>query len=313
MKISAIITKIGFKLKKASPEILLATGVVSLVAGTVVACKQTLKAHTVVEEYNKKRAAVTQAVANMQNPEPGIENPVDYTDEDRRKDIFVIYVQTGWDYIKLYAPAIGLGVFGVSCLVGSHIINKKRITLLFAAYKALDESFKRYRNRVIEKYGEEEDFLFKHGLEKTPATTIVDEFGKKKKVAESLDQIYPGASQYAVIWCKETVNSRRYFNMTERDDSYNETFLQSKQDYLNGVLKYKGYLFLSDVLEQLGLERTPASQIVGWTTKYGDGYIDYMTPHKNFLAAHPEYRAKDNQLQDWYLDFNIDGVIWDKI
>ena len=47
---SRSIHKVGFKLKKYSPEILVVTGVVGIVASTVMACKATSKVQDIIDE-----------------------------------------------------------------------------------------------------------------------------------------------------------------------------------------------------------------------------------------------------------------------
>ena len=72
---------------------------------------------------------------------------------------------------------------------------------------------------------------------------------------------------------------------------------------MNDRLNAQGYLFLSDVYDELGFPRTKASQIVGWTTEGpGDGYISFGKG-LDLLA----YSDGDPIL----LDFNVDGPILD--
>ena len=53
----------------------------------------------------------------------------------------------------------------------------------------------------------------------------------------------------------------------ESNMDYNLMYLRSQQNLANDKLKANGYLFLSDVYDQLGIKRTKMSQIVGWVYK----------------------------------------------
>ena len=53
-KVSGTFNKVGFQLKKHSPEILVVAGVVGTVASAVLACKATLKVDKVLDETKEK-------------------------------------------------------------------------------------------------------------------------------------------------------------------------------------------------------------------------------------------------------------------
>jgi hypothetical protein len=114
----------GLVLKKYSPEILMTVGVVGIVTSTVMACKATLKAEDVIEEAEEKIKKIHQAreiasAAVAEGEEIGV---VKYTEEDYKKDMTIVYVQTGWNFTKLYAPAVTIGIAGIACILGSAVI-----------------------------------------------------------------------------------------------------------------------------------------------------------------------------------------------
>jgi hypothetical protein len=90
----------------------------------------------------------------------------------------------------------------------------------------------------------------------------------------------------------------------ERSPEYNLLFLKSQENYMNDLLQARGHVFLNDVYDGLGFKRTSAGQIVGWLANgSGDGHIDFkMQEHQ-----------KDTNTPSVHLDFNIDGIIYDKI
>ena len=113
--------RIGFQLQKKSPEILVVAGVVGVVVSAVMACTATPKALKVAEKtsedidriQNAEESGVTQAGET-------------YTQEDARNDRIQVYSHTGFQYVKLYAPAILLGAASITCILTSHKILRKR-------------------------------------------------------------------------------------------------------------------------------------------------------------------------------------------
>lgn len=102
----------------------------------------------------------------------------------------------------------------------------------------------------------------------------------------------------------DDVNSRYWRPSAE----YNRFFLESQQRYANELLHSRGHVFLNEIYDNLGFEHTPAGSVVGWLRKGdGDGYIDF-----NLF----ELSARSFQLgyeQSIWLDFNVDGVIYEQI
>lgn len=301
--LKTVISKGGLKIKKYSPEILMVAGITGVVGAAVLACKATLKCEALIDEHDGKMEAANEA-----------RNTIDeerYSAEDYKKDVVVIKVQTAVNFIKLYGPAVSLGVASICCILGAHNIMKKRNVALMAAYKLVEQSFAEYRDRVKAELGDAEDFHFRYGTTKGETTeTIVDEDGKKKKV-KHLTQELDGSmcSMYA-----------RMFEPEERDGNggwsgstqfspkhdYNYAFLTQKLNWMNDRLNAQGFVFLNDVYEELGFPRTKEGQAVGWV-KGPNGIDNYITFGQAF--DYVAYRDGDPIL----LDFNVDGVIWDLI
>ena len=286
--------------KKNSPTILLATGIVSLGAGTVLACKATLKAQPVIQKM--KTDLETVALAREKSEEK------DYSKKDYVHDITIISVQTGVGLFKLYAPALGLGVLGLTSILGAHNILNKRNVALAAAYTVTAEAFEKYRGRVVDAYGKDVDYMFKHGLKKETVSTKVkdEETGKTKTVKEDILVSVDGLSQYA----KEFNNTNRYW---QNASGYNLMFLRTVQDRFNDLLQSRGngIVFLNEVYEALGLEPTIPGQLVGWHRDFGDGYIDFGIALNH---SSDELRRFDLLMQNGIiLDFNVAGVVYDML
>jgi hypothetical protein len=274
-------------LRKHSPSLFFVGGVIGMVGTTVLACRATLKLDEALEADKEK----AEAVKIYQND--------NYSEEDRKQDTAILYVRQVLTVAKLYAPAILLGSASIGMLAQSHNILIKRNSALTAAYAALDEGFRRYRARVVEKYGQDEDDRLRYGEEKV---TIKDEAGKSKVVSRVGQE---GASIYAVFFDQFNLN-------WSKDPQINKLFLRSQQNYMNNVLHARGHVFLNEVYEALGFDHTKAGSVVGWVLHSdNDNFIDFGVFR---------YDAND-QVRDFVngregsvlLDFNVDGLIYDKI
>ena len=296
--------KVGFQLKKHSPEILAAAGVVGVVTSAVLACKATMKVNDVLDRTKEDVDKIHYVLENAESM-----NEV-YTEEDAKKDLTVVYAKTGLEFAKLYAPAIILGTLSITSMLASNNILRKRNVALAAAYTAVDTSFKEYRGRVVERFGEALDRELRYNIKaKEIEETVVDEkTGEEKKVKRTVEVAGPlSHSQYA-----------RFFDNGnegwEKDPEYNLMYLRHQQNYANELLRSRGYVFLNDVYDMLDIRRTKAGQIVGWVYDKSnpniDNYIDF--------GIYNIYDEKARDFVNGYectilLDFNVDGPIIDKI
>lgn len=296
--VSRTVHKMGFGVKKHSPEILVITGVFGMVGAAVLACKATTKISKISEEHKKQLDDVQYVLENQ---------PDEYSIEDSKKDTRIIYIKTGIKYVKIYAPSVVLAAASITCILASHGILKKRYAALAAAYTAMDESFKKYRERVIERFGENVDKELKYGVkaEQIETTEIDEGSGKSKKVKKTINSADKdlGGSPYA-MWFDETTSDA--FQRNNLD--YNRMFLNQRQSYFNDILNAKGYLFLGDIFEALGIERDKRSQIVGWVKDAGgDNFVDFGFDILPVKDDNGEYEDKIK------LDFNVMGNILDLI
>lgn len=298
-------TKYGFVLRKHSPEILATVGVVGTVASAVMACKATTKANDILEETKDKVEAVHVVLEDENISEE------EYSEHDSKKDLALIYTQTSLKFVKLYAPSVLLGVASIGCMLASNQILRKRNIALAAAYTAIDKGFKEYRGRVVERFGDVVDRELKYGIkaQKITETVTDEETGKEKKVKSTIEVVegVDGYSDYA-----------RFFDEAspswEKDPEYNLMFLKARQQYANDLLVARGHLFLNEVYDMLGFKRSKAGQVVGWIydpeNPNGDNYVDFGIYNLHRAAARDFVNGYERSI---LLDFNVDGVIYDKI
>lgn len=295
--VNGVTSKAVMKLKKHSPEILVVAGIAGTVVSAVLACKATTKVTEILDETKGTLDTIHEGM------ETGAINGQEYTNEDGKKDTVVVYAQTGMKLAKLYGPAIILGTLSVTSILASNNILRKRNVALGAAYAAIDKSFKEYRGRVIERFGEQVDTELKYGIKakKFEEIEVDPETGKEKKVKKTVMVADPNLqSDYAVYFDSK---SRNY----ETNPDYNRMFLKAQQAFANDKLQTRGHLFLNEVLDDLDLPRTPAGQIVGWTKDGPDGYV-------NFRIVEVERETEDGRHEPaLLLDFNVEGNIWEKM
>lgn len=296
--VSGAMNKTMMKVRKHSPEILVVAGIAGMVVSAIIACKATTKVNKIVEDTKNDIDKVHTAT------ETGVtEAGESYSAEDSKKDLTIIYVQTGIKFAKLYAPAIILGTLSITSILASNNILRKRNVALGAAYAAIDKSFKEYRSRVVERFGEQVDQELKYNIKakKFEEVEVDPETGKEKKVKKTVQVVDPKLqSDYAVYFDSK---SRNY----ETNQDYNRMFLKAQQAFANDKLQTRGHLFLNEVLDDLDLPRTPAGQIVGWTADGPDGYV-------NFRIVEVERETEDGRHEPvLLLDFNVEGNIWEKM
>ena len=294
------IGKAGLKLKKHSPEILATVGTVGVVVSAVMACKATTKISEVLNDTNDQLNTIRDAANN-----PDLADQ--YSAEDAKKDTTIVYVQTGVKFAKLYGPAVAVGVASLGCLLGSNHILRKRNVALAAAYTAVDKSFKAYRGRVVERFGEDLDRELHYNIKAKEVQEIVtDENGNETTTTSTIEipEINHDNSEYARCFDETCIG-------WTRDPEYNMMFVTQIQNWANDRLQSKGYLYLNEVYEMLGFQRTKAGQVVGWLYNGdGDNYVDFGIFN---IKDKQKRRFVNGYEKSIWLDFNVDGNILDKM
>lgn len=298
-KLSGSMHKFGFELKKHSPEIFIAVGVVGTVTSAVMACRATTKLSDILEESKEELETIHEA--------PQKEELQGKYDEDMmHKDLALVYFQTGVKIAKLYAPAVILGTLSITSIVASNNILRKRNIALAAAYATVDKGFKEYRGRVVERYGEQVDYELSHNVKTKEITeTIIDEKGKEKTVTKKVEVADPNVTN---DYIKYFTRSNPYWDDTP---DYVELFLRSQQNYANDRLKVDKVLTLNDVYDSLGFQKTKAGMVVGWVfdenNEDGDNFIEF-----NVRKVYIPNEYGEEELA-YAIDFNVDGNIYNKM
>lgn len=298
--VNRTLSKAGFQIKKHSPEILIIAGIAGVVTSAVMACKATTKINDILDQTKEEVGKVNDALDNEKISEDV------YSKEDAKKDLAIIYIQTGVKLVKLYGPSLILGALSITSILASNSILRKRNVALAAAYAAIDNSFKEYRGRVIERFGKDLDRELKYNIKaKEISETTVDENGKETTVTKTVPVVESEEpSDYARFFCEGCAG-------WTKDPEMNLVFLKQQQNWANELLKTRGHLFLNEVYDMLGIERSKAGQVVGWvydeTNPNCDNYVDFGI----YDIYNERKRAFVNGWErSILLDFNVDGDIY---
>jgi Family of unknown function (DUF6353) len=273
-------------LKKNAPTIMTVAGVVGFTTTVVLAIQATTKANDVVPHLKEK---IEEARA--------VEISEEVTEHDRMQGLVKAYLDAGLELVKLYGPTIATGSLSAALVISGHGMMRRREASLVAAYAALDAGFRAYRKRVQDELGPEHEMQLFRG----PKMVEVQSDDGKTTVLV-IDEAENMPSPYAKFFDESNVN-------WSHTAEYNLMFLRTQQQWLNDRLIAHGYVFLNEVYEQLGIERTQTGQLVGWKLKktgLNDGFIDFGI----YDISDPNCRAFVNGNEtSILLDFNVDGII----
>lgn len=320
LKESAIRTfnKAKFKFDNHKPEIMIVSGVVMLIGGTVAAVYSTTKLPKVLSDARERLDVVHERmedtkVANEQGIEVVRELKGDiavYPEKDNQRALTKVYAVTCLELAKLYVPTIVCTTLGTGLVIGGMNEQKQRNLALAVAYTAEHNAFKKYRDGIVERYGKEIDDELRLGVkEETVVEDVVDENGevhkveKKMKVA-SEDPTLP--SPYAKYFdeCSEAY---------ENDHEINLYFLRAQEATANNMLHANGFVTLNEVYKLCGLPLTRSGYEIGWLDEK-----DPNKPIKHISFGIYDGRKSSRQFVSGYekfilLDFNVDGYIRDKL
>ena len=302
MKINTKTLRKSFKkaqltVRKHSPEILMVAGVIGTVAGAVMACKETLELGDVLDECKQEKMDLEEQYAMCE----------EYSEDALKKDQVKLTIKQAAKIVKLYAPSVIMEVTSIGVIFASNDIMRKRNASMAAAYATLNSMYKRYRQNVIESYGEEVDKDMRFGV-KHEKVTEIDEDGNKVKIDArivDLDNTALAISDYS-----------RFFQMgckgfDASSGRYNLLYLKGIQAMFNNKLIADGYVMLNDVYRELGFDTIPEGWSIGWVydeaNPIGDNYIDFGL----YEARNKNQRA----VNDWepviLMDFNVDGNLYE--
>lgn len=154
---------------------------------------------------------------------------------------------------SIYAPAIIMGSVTIACIFGANIMNKRQQALITSAYCFANQTFKDYRQKLIELYGEEADEKIQDEL-----------FAVRKSDYHQTHLDIPDT----ILEFYEPI-SKRYFNAYERE-------VMDAEYHLNRNYVLRGSVSLNEYYEFLGLKTEDESDDkIGWDIESGIYWLDF--------------------------------------
>ena len=153
-----------------------------------------------------------------------------------------------------YIPAVITGVSTIACIFGANVLNQHQQAALMSAYALLDNSYKDYKKKVEELYGEDAINEIEWGI-------FRDKYNEDPyPIEDGKELFYDNFSQ-------------RYFEATTEEVLYAEHALNRRIKDAHGA-------YLNEFYELLGLEPTDYGNFLGWSCKelyniYGKSWIDF--------------------------------------
>ena len=245
MKLKAVVNKTGLWARKHSPEILMTTGILTMVGGAVLACRNT---------YKHLRCAKMEHCETMYNIQTAMDDEtmeVEVAKKEAGKEFF----RYGFDLVKIYAVPVTLEAAGATMIFASNNIMRKRVAGLTAAFTTVSTAYDTYRQRVIERYGEDVDRSILLN-EKTEEITTVDEKGKEHKETITVaDPDIEGIGRYFT-------KSNSQWNDSQ---DYVEFLFSIAQSTLTDLYRAKkcGFITLNEIYAELGFEESPDGLVLG--------------------------------------------------
>ena len=151
----------------------------------------------------------------------------------------------------IYIPPIVAGGSTIACVFGANILNQRQQASLASAYALVDSSYKEYKAKLKELYGEEAH------------NNIVDAIA-----AEECDEVHISAGGLTSAYTQEIESDaepRLFYD--EYSGRYFETTIEKvllAEYHLNRNYILRGFARLNEFYEFLGLEPTDYGETVGW-------------------------------------------------
>lgn len=301
-KISRHVYDAGMTLAKNAPAIAFGAGLVGMVGTVVLTSRATLKVAPKMEAHKEELLELKKSAAKNIAKEIESEGEVPANTE-YRKGAYVLWARFVRECTRAYAVPLLLGGVSVGLLTYSHSYQSNMITGLTMAYEGLKVTFDKYREAVIEDQGVEADTKY-----------IVE----AHNAANEELQARTGDSEVFHVDNRFVFGAESSSDFNGRASMWNVNFLNDVEAAMNRKLDSQGIVFLNEVLAALGMDRTPAGQQLGWVKDPDDSShvgIDFgWRKLTDEITRHHLINAdSSDSAPEILLDFNYDGIVWDKL
>lgn len=200
-------------------------------------------------------------------------------------------------FMKCYYPTFLVGLGTVGCILGSGVLSYNHQARLISAYGLLNESYGRYKNKVIEHHGIEEHrkILNEIAFEDRKKVDLYVQGAFSCPCLNSAalsvdDRVYPVHDAYSNRWFKATISE-----------------IIDAEYHLNRNMCLGEVVLVNDYYNFMGLEQTIEGNELGWYLGNEDDY--YWIDFSNELAHLPdgteyieifiEYAPTTKWQEDW--------------
>lgn len=171
-------------------------------------------------------------------------------------------VTSAW---KCYIPSAAIGVSTIACIIGANILTGKQQIALSSAYALIQNSYKEYKDKLKELYGEEAhnaivDAIVKENCNDTHITTVGGWLNTTLDFGEG--------DEPEVTRLFYDSYSKRYFESTI------EKVIQAEY-HLNRNFVFRGITALNELYDFLGLPNTSYGDNVGWSSYDEIYWLDF--------------------------------------
>lgn len=163
-----------------------------------------------------------------------------------------------------YIPAVLIGASTIACIFGANVLSKRQQAALLSVYSLVDSSYKEYKNKLKELYGEEahQNIINSIAVEKAEDIIVSGSY-----LCSDCDLSAEDSCGEPVLFYDEY--SSRYFEATIEQ-------VLTAEYHLNRNYILRGYSYLNELYEFLGLEGTDYGSVLGWCpTDEGEYWIEF--------------------------------------
>lgn len=295
----------GVKVRKAAnhwPAIVTIVSVGGIAYGVYKMCKASTKLNEAMEPHRKMEESIVDS-----------HNKGVIDDAEFKKKIGMAKIEQAKDVAKLYAPGFllvassTLGFLFSNRELGKRVVNAQNMALQY------HDSYQKLKQNVQNAIGKKATQAVEHQIN-SGVKTVEDEVTGKKIEKDfrymTVDGDMISASIYSVFF-NNTCNG---FDEDSRKNNYE--YLKSLEHDMNNRLRRKGYLWLSDVYNALGIVPDNYNEAIknsGWIDP--NGKFGYLIKDTNGICKYEDkidfclndielHKYDNNEDPIWLLDFN---------
>lgn len=165
---------------------------------------------------------------------------------------------------KTYLPVGLVSVATITCIMSTNVLSRNKQANITSAYALLDQSYKDYRRKVIEMYGEETDHKIIEAIAMDRAKEVRI---SASYMCDNVDLSLDDSSGKPVLWYEEY--SKRFFEATLEQ-------ILSAEYHLNRNYIIRGCATINEMYDFFGLDPVEWGDDLGWEPmNEGEFWIEF--------------------------------------